>query len=126
MEDARETFRADMLFRCPVPRCKSRGSDIHEITRGSGIREAAYQERAAWLFPCRAHHDEFGDYAIWPLARQYALKALVDFEHYDRVLLNTLRGRAADSIDEMEVLRHIVEFFRTETISFRYTPGRGE
>ena len=109
MDSARDAFREEMC-RCAVPLCTLRGDDIHEIVRGPS-RVTAYQERAAWLWLCRSHHDEFGDYAIWPLARQYALKAIVDLEHYDRVLLNRLRGRADNAIDEMEVLRHLVAFF---------------
>jgi hypothetical protein len=77
-------------------------TDCHEITRGSN-RGGAVGVRAAWLALCRRCHDALGDYSIWPVVRQYALKQIVDPIAYDRLLLNRLRGRAPDSITTQEV-----------------------
>lgn len=100
MRDERSDFVAS--FACCIPWCRHPADDCHEIARGAHRRQA-FQDRCAWLAPCRRHHDELQNAAIWPLVSQYALKILQDPEFYDRVQLNALRGRAPDAISEREV-----------------------
>lgn len=103
---AREEFAVEFP-RCMVPGCQRSSVDVHEIARGPA-RRVAYQERCAWLSLCRTCHDAMDDYSRWPLERQYALKALRDTEHYNRVRLNEMRGRAPDAISEREVIGSLV------------------
>lgn len=106
VEDQKDGFRSEMT-ECAVPWCRRLGQDVHEIARGAHRGEAC-KVRIAWLYLCRMHHDDMGNYSYWPLPRQYALKAIVDREFYDRVALNRLRGHADDAIDEGEVLQEVV------------------
>lgn len=101
-EAEREAFALEFP-QCMVPGCRRQSCDVHEIARGPA-RRAAYLERCAWLSLCRICHDAMDDYSVWPLDRQYALKALRDTAFYDRQRLNELRGRAPDAISEQEVI----------------------
>lgn len=76
--------------------------ETHEIPRGI-FRAAALKEPAAWLRVCQFHDEEMGDYSIWPIARQLAVKKLGDLPNYSRELVNQLRGRQSDAITEAEV-----------------------
>lgn len=76
--------------------------DPHEIARGPARRKAV-DCPAAWLVLCRQHHEEMGDYSVWPVVAQLALKRLRDPEHYDRQAVNLLRGRAPEAITDAEV-----------------------
>jgi hypothetical protein len=107
--DERQAF-CEQFPTCMVPGCTIATNDIHEVARGAH-REGGYESRCTWLALCRfPHHEEFDDYAKWPLARQYALKALVDPEYYCRVTLNRIRGRADDAISFDEVAKYFREF----------------
>jgi hypothetical protein len=57
---------------------------------------------AAFLRLCGACHAEL--FASMPIARQLALKALVDPESYDRQAVCLLRGRDPDEVTEAEVV----------------------
>ena len=74
----------------------------HEIPRGI-YRQAALVCPAAWLRLCNVCHEEIGDYSIWPLEWQLAIKKRGDPENYDRVMVNRLRDRQPDAITEDEV-----------------------
>lgn len=85
---------------------------IHEITSGSGPRRRGRQTRAAWIRTCRVCHDKLQDKRYWPPARQLALKALRDPMHYDRVIVNQIRGckydgSVDDAIDEVDVWKEL-------------------
>jgi len=82
---------------------------VHEIACGPA-RAKALEEPATWLRLCwRCHLDDDGvhNYAVWPIVRQLALKKVHDPEHYDRVKVNELRGRAAEAITEAEVMEEV-------------------
>ena len=94
---ARDEYRAEFWL-CQWCNA-SQANDLHEISRGAG-RNASLSERAAWLHLCSDCHRQMN----WlPVAGQLAIKRLTDFEFYDRVKVNTLRGRAPESITESEV-----------------------
>jgi len=80
------------------------GGEVHEIARGPA-RQKALEEPAAWLAVCRECHEQLGDYSVWPVVRQLALKRLRDPNRYNRRKINELRHRAAEAISEAEVLR---------------------
>ena len=82
--------------------------DVHEIARGAH-RAKAVLDICNWIATCRDCHEDLGDYSIWPIVDQYALKYLRDPEYYDRVRINALRGRAPDAISEEEVREAIKE-----------------
>lgn len=106
----RDAFREEFpkCWLCPNP-----AVDVHEIVRGSS-RWLAYGERCAWISVCRVPcHDRLGRYDMWPLERQYAIKAIRDTEHYDRVALNRMRGRADDAISEQDVMFEIVNLIKS-------------
>lgn len=107
MAPIREAFALEHRT-CMVPWCRKMGLEVHEIARGCH-RGEAFKQRISWLLLCRKHHEEMGDYALWPIVRQFAVKAIADTEWYDRVELLALRGRAPTSIDEREVLGSVVE-----------------
>jgi len=71
---------------------RKRSTDVHEIARGSAHREKAFTKPFTWLALCRDCHDLMGDYSIWPIAKQLALKSLVDPERFDLEAFNELRG----------------------------------
>lgn len=71
--------------------------EVHEITRGAA-RQAALVERCSWLALCRGCHELMGDYSVWPVERQCALKMLVDPKHFDLLKICELRGRAPTAI----------------------------
>jgi len=74
----------------------------HEIVHGVN-RNAGYAHRVAWLRLCAVCHANVHE--SWSLVEQYALKAMRDPEHYDRVELNRMRVRADDSVSEIEVVQ---------------------
>ncbi len=81
----------------------------HEIPRGV-FRQKAFKVPAAWLRLCLTHHDEVDDLSVWPIARQLALKYLMDRGYYDRVKVNLLRGRQPEAITEEEVMVYVRQF----------------
>ncbi len=81
-------------------------SEVHEIARGIA-RAEAYGERATWLAVCRPCHDYLGDYSIWPLERQLAVKLVRDAEHFDLDIFNRVRGRAPGAIAMEDVVCHL-------------------
>jgi len=100
----RDQLRKD--FKLCMKCGKRKATDIHEIPRGCN-RENALKYREALLYLDRDCHEELGDYALWPPSRQYALKLVADPEHYDRELLNALRGKDTDAISASDVARHL-------------------
>lgn len=82
--------------------CGEDAADVHEIARGAN-RAQALGERCAWVRCCRSCHEALGDYGRWPVVWQYGLKLLWDAEHYDRLRLNRLRGRAPEAVTDDEV-----------------------
>lgn len=99
----RKDFLLEMDFRCCV--CGTRNaSTVHEIARGSGIRDAALSERCAWLCACwLCNSGCLNDYGRWSLVEQLALKLLTDAEHFDLERINVLRGREPGAITREEV-----------------------
>lgn len=83
--------------------------DIHEIACGAG-RAKAIHERSAWLFLCRSCHD--GIQGSADIAGQLAIKMENDPEHYDRALVNLLRGRQPNAIDERDVAIAVASRFK--------------
>ena len=81
----------------------------HGIPRGV-FRQRALKVPAAWLRLCLIHHDEVDDLSVWLIARQLALKYLMDKKHYDRVAVNLLRGRQPEAITEAEVMVYVRQF----------------
>ena len=91
---------------CAYPGCGRKAVCIHEIAFGAGARRRAYVERCTWLPACGWHNRSgcgFHNLAEMPIARQCALKYVLDREHYDLVRINDLRGRAPQAISEAEV-----------------------
>jgi hypothetical protein len=82
---------------CP---CGQPAVDCHEICAG-GSKQSGMRNRFAWLALCRECHDK---YQGTNMSSQYAMKALQDPTHFDRVGLNILRGRAADAVSELDVI----------------------
>ena len=72
----------DEVGRCQVPNCQYGAAECHEITRGIN-RQASLRERTTWLGLCHNHHVDMGDYSVWPIERQIALKMIVDGEYFD-------------------------------------------
>lgn len=102
-DEARRDFRWK-IGECMLCGARSLHHDIHEISRGAG-RGKAVKDRRCWLLLCRRCHELCGDYAVWPLAKQYALKAIADPDWYDRVAVNEMRGRMPEAMPEVEVVR---------------------
>lgn len=110
-----EVAPARTAFALEFPDCWNCGSrwrrtfpqvlDTHEMVRGVD-RHKALRNRSTWIRVCRTCHDIV---ASWPLARQLALKRIHDPDHYDRVEVNRLRGRADNAVTEEEVLGHLRE-----------------
>lgn len=99
--------RAEFLKRfthCPI--CgQPRTMHVHEIASGPA-REAALSEPCAQLPACDYCNSHLlTDHRIWPIAKQLAIKAVIDPENYDRKRVNELRGRAEDAISEVEVIQ---------------------
>lgn len=87
---------------CQRPGCSRRAKQLHEISRGSGIRAKAIGEPCCWLHLCVKCHEEMGDYSLWPIARQMALAELVN-PHFDREQINRLRNRDPNAICQTEL-----------------------
>lgn len=73
---------------------------IHHIVRGVH-RAAAREERCTFIRTCPECHADILD--SMPIAGQLAIKLIHDREHYDRVKVNRLRGRADEAVSEEEV-----------------------
>ena len=101
---AREAYKAGILF-CQV--CNKRPPvDLHEIARGVHRRRGV-KERCTWLCVCRRCHDELGDYSIWPITRQLAVKMLSDPAFFDLKKFNELRDRSPEAITLGDVTKHL-------------------
>lgn len=61
---------------------------------------------------CGTHHDQTHRDVNITIIHEYAIKAIGDAEHYDRVALNVLRGRAAEAVSEVEVIAAAFELPR--------------
>lgn len=84
--------------------CGGMASDTHEIARGVN-RAKALKYVSCWLRLCHhCHMTNIHGTGFWArLDVQYALKLIQDGQHYNRVQLNEIRGRAPDAISELEV-----------------------
>ena len=80
--------------------------DVHEIARGPA-RNKAVTERCTWLAVCRACHEDLDDYKTWTLARQLAVKLVVDPEFFDLDKFNALRGRSSRAITLVDVADYL-------------------
>lgn len=78
--------------------------EIHHIVRGVSRKKALY-EKCVLIRTCQRCH--FGYLDSMSIARQLALKWLNEEWHYDRQLVNRLRGRADDAVSESEVLAEV-------------------
>ena len=104
---------ARQKFAWEFPRCMLCGlekccMDTHEIARGPS-RYAAYAERCTWLRLCRECHEQMGDYSVWPIERQLALKLSRDAAFYSTRVFNEIRGRAAFAVN----IRDVVPYLKT-------------
>jgi len=90
-------------FECCMLCMTSQELDVHEITRGAS-RGVSLGWRPCLMCFCRRCHDLVQN---WTVAQQLCLKAIVDLEHYDRVFVNRVRGRADDSISERDVWQEL-------------------
>lgn len=103
-------------FLLEVGRCMACGSGyalaVHEIGRGAD-RHRAWPHRAAWLALCMPCHRECGNYAVWPIARQLALKLVRDGAYFDLEAVNRIRGRAVGAITLSEVEVYVSTVFQT-------------
>lgn len=98
----RDAYRKEFPW-CQRPGCQRRARELHEISRGRGIRSQSLTQRAAWLHLCEQDHRDCGDYSKVPIVTQMAWKKWSDPLGYDRRAVNLLRGRAPDAITEQEV-----------------------
>ena len=89
--------------------CGKAASDLHEIARGAH-REQAIAYPQSWLSVCRKCHD--GPIGGMSIADQLALKFFQSPELYDRCIVNAIRGRAVNAVDELEVLKAVAEVAR--------------
>lgn len=110
----REQFGLEFVEDCWACRKAWRGNTIwrslqtHEIARGVN-RWRGLTDRAAMLRLCERCHQQMDDGAVWPVARQLALKKVCDPKWYDRVTVNVMRGRTPDAITEEEVDAYVQE-----------------
>ena len=91
----------DRCFVCGSRTCL----ECHEIANGPA-RQNALEEPATWLRLCNeCHQGKHGLHSKgeWPLARALALKRMRDPEHYDRLAVLKLKGRAETAVTEEEV-----------------------
>ena len=110
MNDVLQTF-ADAFDRCWLCGVKAINTwpprlEIHHIARGCNRKKGQY-ERCNLVRTCQRCHAERLD--GMPVAMQYALKLLHDRDGYDRVVLNLLRGRADDAVDELDVFAAYIQ-----------------
>ena len=80
--------------------------DCHEILRGAH-RARAIHERTTWLALCRRCHDAMDDYGRWPVARQLALKLLVDPAHFDLATIIDIRGNGPREFEMGDIVRYL-------------------
>ena len=105
MQEARQQFALEFprCMLCGMEKCCM---DTHEIARGPS-RLAAYQERCTWLRLCRDCHELMGDYSIWPIERQLALKLDRDTAYYSTFTFNEIRGRAPFAVNIKDVVPYL-------------------
>ncbi len=98
----REAFR--QRGACDMCGMAGFGHHVHEIASGTAGRPLALSQRCAWLLLCYQCHEEIHDKSKWPIARQLLLKMECDPSFYDRIKVNTLRGRQPETITQSEVM----------------------
>lgn len=76
---------------------------VHEMASGSAGRPQGVVAREAWLTVCFKCHRAIHETNLWPMAKQLAVKKLRDPEHYNRRLVNQMRGHAPDAITARQV-----------------------
>ena len=87
--------------------CRKRvATDVHEIARGSS-RHIAKLHPCCWLCLCRSCHDSMGDYNLWPITRQLALKIVRDAGRFDLDEFCLVRDRAEGSITLDDIAQHL-------------------
>jgi len=82
----------------------------HEIIRGVN-RKKGLNIPGAWIRCCQHCH---GIIDGWPIAKQYALKKIMDGKNYNRELCNVARGRQPESITEEEVMAEVAKLIWME------------
>jgi hypothetical protein len=80
--------------------------EVHEITRGPA-REASLDKPDVVLAVCRKCHEDLGNYAIWPVSRQIAVKFLRSPALVNPLTVNKIRGRAGTAINWDDVAKHL-------------------
>lgn len=107
--------KARRAFLSEIGSCMACGSGrdltTHEIPRGAD-RHRAFLERAAWLCLCWPCNRAFANPAVWPLARQLALKLIRDGAYFDLAAINRIRGRAVGAIELSEVEVYVSTVFQ--------------
>ena len=87
---------------------KRKAIEVHEICRGAH-REKSLDKEFAVLAVCRTCHDDLGNYAIWPVSRQLALKVIRSPElfglNFD--VVNELRGNSETEFECADVFKHL-------------------
>jgi len=92
--------------------------ETHEMVRGPN-RWKAFPDPRCWIRTCNLCHEE--EFATMPIAKQLAIKKLVDPEHYSRIAVNLLRVRDEEAVSKNQV---DAEIKKLERAGFR--PKEGE
>lgn len=80
------------------------GVDVHEMTPGKN-RMRAFGVRAAWLPACAVCNcDRLTDKTEWPLARQLALKILVDPAYFNLTEIRRILAPDGTPIDKLPIV----------------------
>lgn len=85
---------------------KNEACHVHEISRGPA-RQPSVGDRASWLALCPFCHGAMDDLEVWPIARQLALKLMVDPLFFDPKKVNVLRGRQPDTITLADIVKYL-------------------
>lgn len=86
--------------------CGERTTEVHEITRGNGIRNLAFGKRETWAAACSVCNCEnLTNYAIWPLERQLCYKLCNDPAYFDLAVICEIRGRAPTAITLEDIVK---------------------
>ena len=121
-EAAREAFLGEM-FECAIhgPECRRWDISAHEMTPGKN-RMRAFGVRAAWLPACGVCNcGVLRDNVIWPLAKQLALKLLIDPVYFDLILIRKILAPEGTPVDRLPIVvteAEVLEYVR-ELLSVR-------
>lgn len=123
-EPFREHLRRS-VGRCECCGRKQERPEVHEISRGP-YRQKSLDQPFAVLVLCRWCHEEFGDAAIWPEARQLALLAERRLPDWDlEAYLRLKSPRAPKRIELSEVTAYMSkELLKVEQVAERMQVNR--